>query len=139
MSSKDETPTSSTSSSDLPPKPTESQDAPKTTGTEVERAEIEVTKDNEPSAAADSEAKPSQAVEDDDETAVTMVDVLEEEKELEDDAAAVLGSADDQHCTYMSGGTKPRLLTCDPAMTFHLSLRLRRSSGHLRLRHLYRP
>jgi hypothetical protein len=31
---------------------------------------------------------------------VTMVDVLKEEQELEDDAKAVLGASDDQNCTY---------------------------------------
>lgn len=31
---------------------------------------------------------------------VTMVDVLEEENELEEDANAVLGGADDKTCTY---------------------------------------
>jgi E3 ubiquitin-protein ligase UBR7 len=31
---------------------------------------------------------------------ITMVDVLKEEQELEDDAKAVLGASDDQNCTY---------------------------------------
>jgi E3 ubiquitin-protein ligase UBR7 len=31
---------------------------------------------------------------------ITMVDVLKEEEELEDDAKAVLGASDDQNCTY---------------------------------------
>jgi len=31
---------------------------------------------------------------------VTMVDVLQEEEDLEQDAKAVLGGSDDQHCTY---------------------------------------
>jgi E3 ubiquitin-protein ligase UBR7 len=31
---------------------------------------------------------------------VTMVDVLKEEQELEDDAKAVLGASDDKNCTY---------------------------------------
>ncbi|CAB3385468.1 Hypothetical predicted protein [Cloeon dipterum] len=34
---------------------------------------------------------------------VTMVDVLQEEEELEQDANAVLGGSDDQHCTYSAG------------------------------------
>ncbi|XP_059468581.1 putative E3 ubiquitin-protein ligase UBR7 [Neocloeon triangulifer] len=34
---------------------------------------------------------------------VTMVDVLQEEQEREQDANAVLGGSDDQHCTYSSG------------------------------------
>jgi E3 ubiquitin-protein ligase UBR7 len=35
-----------------------------------------------------------------DSNVVTMVDVLKEEQELEDDAKAVLGASDDQNCTY---------------------------------------
>ena len=31
---------------------------------------------------------------------VSMVDVLEEDKELEAEANAVFGDSDDQHCTY---------------------------------------
>ena len=31
---------------------------------------------------------------------VTMIDVLEEEEELEENAFAVLGGSDDKHCTY---------------------------------------
>ena len=31
---------------------------------------------------------------------ITMVDVLKEEEELEDDAKAVLGGSDDKNCTY---------------------------------------
>lgn len=34
------------------------------------------------------------------ENSVTMLDVLQEEKELEDDANAVFGSSDDKICTY---------------------------------------
>lgn len=36
----------------------------------------------------------------DDGQVVTMVDVLQEENELEEDANAVLGGADDKMCTY---------------------------------------
>ena len=31
---------------------------------------------------------------------VSMVDVLHEDNELEEEARAVLGDSDDQHCTY---------------------------------------
>ena len=31
---------------------------------------------------------------------VSMVDVLQEDKLLEEEARAVLGDSDDQHCTY---------------------------------------
>ena len=33
---------------------------------------------------------------------ITLVDVLEEEAQLEEDADAVLGGSDDQNCTYLS-------------------------------------
>lgn len=36
----------------------------------------------------------------DEENSVTMLDVLQEENQLEEDANAVLGPADDKHCTY---------------------------------------
>lgn len=39
---------------------------------------------------------------DDDDSGITMIDVLEEEQELEEDANAVLGGSDDQNCTYPS-------------------------------------
>ena len=32
---------------------------------------------------------------------VSMVDVLQEDNELEEEARAVLGDSDDQHCTYL--------------------------------------
>ena len=32
---------------------------------------------------------------------VSMVDVLQEDNELEEEARAVLGDSDDQHCTYV--------------------------------------
>lgn len=38
--------------------------------------------------------------ENDDDNIVTMIDVLEEEKQLEEDAFAVLGASDDKNCTY---------------------------------------
>lgn len=38
--------------------------------------------------------------EDDEMNAITMVDVLKEESELEEDANAVLGGSDPQNCTY---------------------------------------
>lgn len=37
----------------------------------------------------------------DDENSVTMIDVLQEENQLEEDANAVLGPADDKNCTYI--------------------------------------
>jgi hypothetical protein len=36
--------------------------------------------------------------------AVTMLDVLQDEQALEEDAKAVLGNADDKNCSYHSGG-----------------------------------
>ncbi|XP_075152012.1 putative E3 ubiquitin-protein ligase UBR7 [Haematobia irritans] len=54
-----------------------------------------------------------------DESSVTMLDVLEEEKELEDEYAAVLGASDDKVCTYSQGSAVKRqalysCLTCCP-------------------------
>lgn len=49
---------------------------------------------------------------------ITMVDVLKEEEELEDDAKAVLGASDDKNCTYSRGYVKRQALyacmTCIP-------------------------
>lgn len=54
-----------------------------------------------------------------DESSVTMIDVLEEEKELEEEYAAVLGASDDKVCTYVQGNAVKRqalysCLTCCP-------------------------
>lgn len=50
---------------------------------------------------------------------VSMVDVLQEDNELEEEARAVLGDSDDQHCTYPSGYVKRQALyacgTCLPS------------------------
>ncbi|KAL9953083.1 hypothetical protein ACROYT_G040443 [Oculina patagonica] len=50
---------------------------------------------------------------------VSMVDVLDEDNELEEEARAVLGDSDDQHCTYLAGYVKRQALyacgTCSPA------------------------
>ena len=40
---------------------------------------------------------------DSEEPGVTMLDVLQDEQDLEDDANAVLGAADDKNCTYNQG------------------------------------
>lgn len=49
---------------------------------------------------------------------VSMVDVLHEDNELEEEARAVLGDSDDQHCTYLTGYVKRQALyacgTCSP-------------------------
>ena len=47
-----------------------------------------------------SSEKPSGSMMEDEENSVTMLDVLQEENALEEDANAVLGASDDQHCTY---------------------------------------
>ncbi|XP_040579500.1 putative E3 ubiquitin-protein ligase UBR7 [Lepeophtheirus salmonis] len=46
--------------------------------------------------------------EEQDDEAVTMVEVLKESKELEDNANRVLGGADDKNCTYLSEGYSKR-------------------------------
>ncbi|XP_067010183.2 putative E3 ubiquitin-protein ligase UBR7 [Anabrus simplex] len=55
---------------------------------------------------------------DDENRGITMLDVLKEEQELEDDAKAVLGASDDQNCTYSRGYVKRQALyactTCIP-------------------------
>ncbi|XP_013391546.1 putative E3 ubiquitin-protein ligase UBR7 [Lingula anatina] len=53
-------------------------------------------------------------------TGVSMVDVLEEEEQLEADANAVLGDSDDKNCTYESGYVPRQAVyacaTCTPAV-----------------------
>ncbi|XP_053213737.1 putative E3 ubiquitin-protein ligase UBR7 [Panonychus citri] len=53
-------------------------------------------------------------VEEDCENVITMMDVLEEEKQLEDDAFAVLGGSDEKDCTYLRGYvTRQALYACN--------------------------
>jgi E3 ubiquitin-protein ligase UBR7 len=52
---------------------------------------------------AKSEQEVVQSVEESTENVLSMVDVLEEEKQLEEDANAVLGASDDTNCTYPHG------------------------------------
>lgn len=35
-----------------------------------------------------------------DQSSLTMMDILEEQEALQEDAEAVLGAGDDEHCTY---------------------------------------
>lgn len=46
------------------------------------------------------------------ENSVTMLDVLREENQLEEDANAVLGASDDKNCTYCKGYTRQALYAC---------------------------
>jgi len=52
------------------------------------------------------------------ESTITMLDVLEQEKELEEEYAAVLGASDEKCCTYSQGAVKRQALysclTCCP-------------------------
>ncbi|XP_043463212.1 putative E3 ubiquitin-protein ligase UBR7 [Leptopilina heterotoma] len=48
----------------------------------------------------------------DDDNSVTMIDVLQEENQLEEDANAVLGPADDKNCTYSQGYIRQALYAC---------------------------
>ncbi|XP_031828089.1 putative E3 ubiquitin-protein ligase UBR7 [Nomia melanderi] len=48
----------------------------------------------------------------DEENSVTMLDVLREENQLEEDACAVLGASDDKNCTYIKGYTRQALYAC---------------------------
>ncbi|XP_068140697.1 putative E3 ubiquitin-protein ligase UBR7 [Drosophila tropicalis] len=73
-----------------------------------------------------SEEKPTTNAEEGDESAnnaleqstITMVDVLEQEKEMEDEYAAVLGASDEKSCTYEKGSIQRQALysclTCCP-------------------------
>ncbi|ELT99453.1 hypothetical protein CAPTEDRAFT_222324 [Capitella teleta] len=59
------------------------------------------------------------AKESDEENVVSMVDILEEEKYLEENANAVLGGSDDKNCTYLQGYLPRQALyacaTCVPS------------------------
>ncbi|XP_008556199.1 putative E3 ubiquitin-protein ligase UBR7 [Microplitis demolitor] len=46
------------------------------------------------------------------ENSVTMLDVLKEEHQLEEDANAVLGASDDKYCTYIKGYMRQALYAC---------------------------
>lgn len=46
------------------------------------------------------DSKSTNDCKEEDSNVITMLDVLEEEKMLEDDALAVLGASDDKNCTY---------------------------------------
>ena len=64
-----------------------------------------------------SKDKTEQEKDGEEEDPVTMLDVLQDEESLEEDAKAVLGNADDKNCTYDSGGYMKRqalyaCLTC---------------------------
>ncbi|XP_020292145.1 putative E3 ubiquitin-protein ligase UBR7 [Pseudomyrmex gracilis] len=54
--------------------------------------------------------KVTESVEDD--NSVTMLDVLQVENQLEEDAYAVLGASDDQNCTYSKGYIRQALYAC---------------------------
>jgi E3 ubiquitin-protein ligase UBR7 len=82
--------------------------------------EKDAVPDGAVAARASSSTEDASTVEGGSDETVTMLDVLEDEKELEEDAAAVLGAADDKNCTYMTGGYVKRqplysCLTCIPA------------------------
>ncbi|XP_063986306.1 putative E3 ubiquitin-protein ligase UBR7 [Diachasmimorpha longicaudata] len=47
------------------------------------------------------------------EKSVTMLDVLQEENQLEEDANAVLGASDDKNCTYSQGYIRQALYACN--------------------------
>nr|CAG4650232.1 EOG090X07TK [Sida crystallina] len=60
----------------------------------------------------------SNTIPEEEDSGITLVDVLEEEEQLEEDANAVLGGSDDQNCTYSTGYVKRQALyaciTCIP-------------------------
>lgn len=57
-----------------------------------------------------SDNKLTESMEDD--NSVTMLDVLQVENQLEEDAYAVLGASDDQNCTYNKGYIRQALYAC---------------------------
>lgn len=63
-----------------------------------------------------SDNKLTESIEDD--NSVTMLDVLQVENQLEEDAYAVLGASDDQNCTYNKVGTFFSTFSNDIAILF---------------------
>ncbi|XP_011495508.1 PREDICTED: putative E3 ubiquitin-protein ligase UBR7 [Ceratosolen solmsi marchali] len=59
-----------------------------------------------------SSEKPTDKMLEDEENSVTMLDVLQEENDLEEDVNAVLGASDDQNCTYNKGYIRQALYAC---------------------------
>ncbi|KAJ8668717.1 hypothetical protein QAD02_010380 [Eretmocerus hayati] len=55
---------------------------------------------------------PTSSTLEEEENSVTMVDVLKEETELEEDCNAVLGASDDQNCSYSKGYFRQALYAC---------------------------
>lgn len=49
---------------------------------------------------ADNKEPKSSTMADEEDSGITLIDVLEEEDQLEENANAVLGGSDDQNCTY---------------------------------------
>lgn len=78
------------------------------------------TDKNSITGAEGSTEKKDNRVEEQDDSAVTMLDVLQDEKDLEEDVAAVLGGADEKHCTYMTGGSL--FITAKVACIFNMFL-----------------
>lgn len=79
--------------------------------------------------------KLAESVEDD--SSVTMLDVLQVESQLEEDAYAVLGASDDQNCTYSKVTSFSTLLSlspfCSPSFQLtHLLLSDNCSQGYIR-------
>jgi E3 ubiquitin-protein ligase UBR7 len=71
--------------------------------------------------AIDSDSDNEEEVGNDDGNYVTMVDVLEEEQKLEEEAFALLGGSDDKNCTYLHGYVGRQAIyackTCRPNAT----------------------
>lgn len=72
-----------------------------------------------------------------DDSSVTMLDVLNNEKELEEETAAVLGGSDEKNCTYDQVGTEPRLRIYDDANTPFNNSGLREATGPLLVSDLF--
>lgn len=64
--------------------------------------------------------KLAESVEDD--SSVTMLDVLQVESQLEEDAYAVLGASDDQNCTYSKVASPLTFFARDRVLRFTVLL-----------------
>ena len=57
--------------------------------------------DDNQSSSTNEQSSEIQVIDVEDDETITMLDVLQEEQDLEDNAFAVLAGSDDQNCTYL--------------------------------------
>nr|CAG4651906.1 EOG090X07TK [Triops cancriformis] len=87
----------------------------------AEQSALPPLTDEEKCTTVDTKLKVNPTKVEEEDSGITMLDVLEEEDELEENAYAVLGGSDDQNCTYSKGILKRQALyacrTCVPETT----------------------